>query len=815
LKGSPEKVLHANRLPVDGLEQDIPPTSGLQTLLQQSVPKPLAFLCLAIAALSGAAYALHGRDPIVSPAPISTPAPIVDHQLADSLPQVDVQPTRPGQRVMDEAGFLSYRDDKEGFEGYLNGINTESGVDIRFIFVPIVRGDIASYARDEARKLGMGRDVNRRSMLFVYDVANQRLRVEVGPQLEGMFPDGFVGYLMREQTASLFAAGSRKLALKSTMNIVDQRLREAALGGTYNPKAVAYITDRTRLAAGAGATARVGGGTNVRSWGERITTDEARAHFGPQPTVADAFARYHEALHEGYFEPDLPLYTPESQPLLRALPMARPFADFILLSEHGQGYKIVERGDLAILFFTTTPLVSAHLFRRTPEGWQLDLAADVRDTREFVGGAYTWEMFLSGDDYSRTFSDLFADFGPNLRPDRPGHRGAGPRLLRPAEGDNRLLPMRTISEAPTARKLVAGADRNSLLLPVDDPTREEFSYPVQTIDRLAVRRLLTSRSYDQLDAVLSAYSDSVNNDYRLEYRLFDAYDSFDVPIRSLEPLLDEWVSEHPKSAPARMARGVYLSSLGWNARGAKESNETSRTQFQQMDAFFARATSDFYMGARLDSRSIVPYRGLMLIVMNEPDGAMERLLLDRGLKLQPYSFRLRNTYMSSLTPRWGGSYASMRRFAEESAPYAAKNPRIRALAGYEDWDRGRVFEQRKEYGRALDAYTRALGAGDLYIFRSERGEFYWRRDKFPEALEDLNRALVQSPQDPDALYERSKVMYYLGFHATGDARASLFTQAYDDIELSVALDPTDEYHQEHLAFVRENLRAYAPPAKQY
>jgi tetratricopeptide (TPR) repeat protein len=234
-----------------------------------------------------------------------------------------------------------------------------------------------------------------------------------------------------------------------------------------------------------------------------------------------------------------------------------------------------------------------------------------------------------------------------------------------------------------------------------------------------------------------------------------------------------------------------------------------------MDAFFTRASADFYFGMRLDPRSIVPYDGLMDIAMNEPDHAMGRLLLDRGLKLQPYSFILRVSYMWSLLPRWGGSYAAMEEFAKESAPFAARNPRIKALAGYEDWDRGRVLEEKKDYPRAEAAYTRALGSGDASQFRFERGDFYWRRDKYREALEDLNRALLQRPQDERGLYERSKVAYHLGFHGSGDERMSMFTQAYDDAELSVALDPTDEYHQEHLEFIRKNLPAFAPPPRQH
>jgi hypothetical protein len=186
-------------------------------------------------------------------------------------------------------------------ERHLEALYNESGVDVRFVFTREGSRDLESFSLNRARQLGMGRDTDRRGLLLVYDVARQRMRVEIGPGLEGIFPDGFVGYLMREQTAAFFAA------------------------------------------------------------------------------------------------------------------------------EHGHRYTIVERGDLAILYFTSTPLVSAHLFRRSPAGWQLDLLAEVRDTREFIGGRYTWQMRLTGDDYSRVFADLFANIDG---------------FLRPALGDNRPLPTR-------------------------------------------------------------------------------------------------------------------------------------------------------------------------------------------------------------------------------------------------------------------------------------------------------------------------------------------------------------------------------------
>jgi hypothetical protein len=98
----------------------------------------------------------------------------------------------------------------------------------------------------------------------------------------------------------------------------------------------------------------------------------------------------------------------------------------------------------------------------------------------------------------------------------------------------------------------------SVLLPLVSSDTENFGYPTQTIDKLAVRRLLAARNYDALDRLLAAYADSVVRDYRVEYRLFDAYAAFDVALPSLEPFLGEWVRQRPKSAAALQARGTFF-----------------------------------------------------------------------------------------------------------------------------------------------------------------------------------------------------------------------------------------------------------------
>ena len=397
---------------------------------------------------------------------------------------------------------------------------------------------------------------------------------------------------------------------------------------------------------------------------------------------------------------------------------------------------------------------------------------------------------------------------PKLRP-APARR---PTISAPATGDA-PAPIASVSltDGTTAEATSLGG---SVLLPVIEGHAWDFGYPTQTVDRLAVRRLLFARNYDALDALLAAYADSVARDFRLEYRLFDAYSSFHVAVPAWEPFLSEWVRQRPTSAAALLARATFYEASGWAARGGGYRSQTSSQQFGGMREFFRLSVADLTAALRLEPNSIVAFRELMDIASTSQRSIdRSRQILERALAIQPYSFVLRETHMYNLLPRWGGSYEAMARFAEESSPYADRNPRIQALRGFVDWDRGRLIEDKGNKERAIEAYRRALRFGDYSQFHYERGWLYSRSDRKEQALEDLNAVLIQDPQYDDALYERSGVTYELGRRASNRAdKAVYFRQAFRDIELAAALDPTDAYYQKRLAHTRKNIPQYAPSA---
>jgi uncharacterized protein len=343
--------------------------------------------------------------------------------------------------VDDRAGILDSTD-VDRFEDYLALVDSESGVDIRFVFVDSLAGEtLEQFAVRTARASGISQNLDRRGILFAYDVRGRRVRIEVGPTLQGIFPDAFIGYLVRDQLHSFFTARKyASLGLRRTMFLLTARLRRAALGNDYDPRPAAFIEDRRRLATGGGASGATdsAGALPFRS---RLRGGTADRYFVPQPTVAGTYQRYLEWLARPDVPVDVPLFTHDTQVWLMGSPFTSGFTDFVLFLEYGMGYRVVERGDLAMLYFTDDPLNSPHFFRRTSAGWVMDILADVRHSREAVGGAWTWYLTTPDDDITRAFRDIYTKVTV---------------LVRVAGGDNRPIPIHTYAVSPQLTRKGAG-----------------------------------------------------------------------------------------------------------------------------------------------------------------------------------------------------------------------------------------------------------------------------------------------------------------------------------------------------------------------
>lgn len=318
-------------------------------------------------------------------------------------------------RLHDEAGRFS-RADRHFADQTLQALQQELGVDVQMIFAPTLGGEpIEAYAVRRARELGVGRETGRRGLLFVYDVASRDLRVEVGPLLQDTFTDAFISRMLRRHAGAIFGAGSPRDAFVTTMLIVAHRLRQEALVRSYDPAFTEYIDDLQRLASGGGASVVAADEADSSGFANADPDAAARSFFVPQPTPVEAYRRYLAWLAYDRYLPDVSLFTPASRSYLASLTMTPGFQEYVLLTLFEAQYAVDQREHLAMVYHLDDPFAQPLFLIRSAEGWQFDVTAEVRNTRNQAGAPYAWSLHPSGDAFNTAFADRWLPIGGTWR----------------------------------------------------------------------------------------------------------------------------------------------------------------------------------------------------------------------------------------------------------------------------------------------------------------------------------------------------------------------------------------------------------------
>jgi tetratricopeptide (TPR) repeat protein len=333
-------------------------------------------------------------------------------------------------------------------------------------------------------------------------------------------------------------------------------------------------------------------------------------------------------------------------------------------------------------------------------------------------------------------------------------------------------------------------------------------YPLRTVDKRAVLRMLRARQFDALDAWLVDLQSQFEADYHKEYWPQDALDAFANVDPALEPLLDAWVAAKPESYMALAARGIHNEAAGWHRRGGRWACETPPENFEQMREAHATAFPDLDDALARHANLVAVHRALIRIAKaNGGSLELRRQLLDQALVACPECFQVRVTFIFALQPRWGGDYEKMRAFAAETAS-ATANTKLRLLAGYVDSDRCSMLRHFGKRAEALDACNRALAVGESPDFYDERATLL-RKSNPAAARADLDRALWLRPQRSDLVEARAAVLMRLR-RFSDHARDVALLKEIDPIE---RLDPGDvQRAAQGLAYEAGRQRKAGSPA---
>jgi len=339
-----------------------------------------------------------------------------------------------------------------------------------------------------------------------------------------------------------------------------------------------------------------------------------------------------------------------------------------------------------------------------------------------------------------------------------------------------------------------------------DSTRSEHSVkpslikgPEVTVDRAELVASLLAGRYEELDRVIGEAIAAAKRDVTWEANVSIALDAFETAAPGVEEALEGWVKSRSKSVPARLAYANHLSIRGWKARGQAFASETTDEQFASMRRFLERAQSEAKAALRLDPESIEARSILIGIRKGIPGTPRTEKLCQRALELRPATFTARVSCIWHLIPRWGGSYRAMEQYAQSAQEYADQNPKLEALLGYADWDRGITASNNEQYERAVELYSRALEARSFSMFYWDRARAYSRLSDYPSARKDLDRSLELWPQDPERLALRARIASILDD----------FEQAEVDYARAIAIDPEPGAYDFTRTYLAQQLARHA------
>jgi uncharacterized protein len=244
-----------------------------------------------------------------------------------------------------------------------------------------------------------------RGLLFVVDPAGGRVRLEVGYDLEGIFTDGFVGYIERRQMVPFFQAGRVGAGVEATVELLVGR----AMGDDTFSETTANGTppqNHQHLSGGAGArtAVEIGSGPPVK---ETSPMAEAfTAGSSPQETLES----YMQVLRLHVKDPELGIYTPETREFFRKWLVTDAQQDNELKSvERTRGSaRTFVSGELAVVRFEVADRQASPFFlRRGEQGWMLDFAAMSRT----IGFNHKNQWFFRSTDhpFMFAFEDLIFD----------------------------------------------------------------------------------------------------------------------------------------------------------------------------------------------------------------------------------------------------------------------------------------------------------------------------------------------------------------------------------------------------------------------
>ncbi len=159
-------------------------------------------------------------------------------------------------------------------------------------------------------------------------------------------------------------------------------------------------------------------------------------------------------------------------------------------------------------------------------------------------------------------------------------------------------------------------------------------------------------------------------------------------VEGADAFTADWLRLQPESPYALTARAEYLSGAARRARGGRFVAETPPQDLRRMTTLYDQALPLYRKAVALAPGFIVPWIGMLGMAYRDSRPALEQEAFVAARAIDPGCMELADTRMTSLQPRWGGSYDAMLSYAASLQGQLAAHPNLAQMLAAPYADRG-------------------------------------------------------------------------------------------------------------------------------
>jgi hypothetical protein len=234
--------------------------------------------------------------------------------------------------------------------------------------------------------------------------------------------------------------------------------------------------------------------------------------------------------------------------------------------------------------------------------------------------------------------------------------------------------------------------------------------------------LLQAQKYPELEQVMARTQADFEAGTISEIQLRNTYRPFYSLNNDLVKNVEAWTSAFPTSYSAHLVYGIWYKRRAAEARGEGYIQNTPPDGLQKMSQLNAIAKSELQKSLMLTRKPYLSVFHLLTISLLEGTKGEAAKFLNAGNKMLPSNTLLRNRYMVTLEPRWGGSYAEMQKFIDRSKSEGASQEGVLQLSAIVQEDMGHSLMERGMTEEAITHFRQALDLA-AKVRREFRSEF--------------------------------------------------------------------------------------------